>query len=186
MKTRLGTLLVLLTAASGLVACDKHETSVGETEGVYVSVDGLKYQVQISRQLNPANEEDREYLYGLDAADTKLAAGEEWFAVFLRVQNQEKDGPTIKSASKFLIEDTTGAEFEPVPLAVEANPHAYAPQRIGPEKHYPSADVTAGSSTTQGSMVLFRVTHSSLDNRPLEFHIASPTGKRDAVVDLDI
>ena len=186
MKTRLATLLVLLTVPTGLVACDKHETAVGETEGVYVSVDGLKYQVQISRQLNPDNEEDREYLHGLEGADAKLGAGQEWFAVFLRVQNQKKDGRAIKSASEFLIEDTTGAEFEPVELSAEANAHAYSPQRLAPETKYPSMDVTAGSSTAQGAMVLFRIPGPALDNRPLEFHIASPTGKGDAVVDLDI
>ena len=59
--------------------------STATTEGAYVDVGDLKYQVQISRQLNPADVEDRDYLMGLAGATGSSAADEEWFAVFMRV-----------------------------------------------------------------------------------------------------
>ena len=42
-----------------------------ETEGIYLDVGDLKYQVQISRELNPADIEDRDYLKGLPAGDAQ-------------------------------------------------------------------------------------------------------------------
>lgn len=187
MKTRrIAILLATVLAAAGIAACEEEEVTRGETEGVYVTVDGLQYQVQISRQLNPENSEDRDYLLGVEGAEARLAGNEEWFAVFLRVRNAEKEGPARLTASKFLIEDTAGAEFEPVELAREHSPHAYTPQRIAPKTYYPSMDIAAGASTSQGALVLFKLTRRALDNRPLEFHIESPSGGADALVDLDV
>ena len=42
------------------------ETLHGATEGTYLDLGGLKYQVQISRLLNPSSIEDRAYLVGLN------------------------------------------------------------------------------------------------------------------------
>ena len=65
--TRLATLSLAALAALALAGCgNKVDTAiVGETEGIYVGVDGLTYQVQISRILNPASNEDQAYLLGL-------------------------------------------------------------------------------------------------------------------------
>ena len=41
--------------------------TVGETEGIYIDVGDLRYQVQISRIINPHDVEDRRYLQGLPA-----------------------------------------------------------------------------------------------------------------------
>ena len=57
----------LLLAAAG---CNKEETvTVAETEGIYVTVDDLKYQIQISRILNPAAPDDSAYLRGMPAGE---------------------------------------------------------------------------------------------------------------------
>ncbi len=52
-------LLMVLVLAAALVAggcgADKQETrTLGETEGTYIDVGGLKYQIQISRSSTPA------------------------------------------------------------------------------------------------------------------------------------
>ena len=62
---------VALAAATSLAACGSggEEPTAGETEGIYVNTGDLKYQVQISRQLNAADFEDRDYLTGLPVAD---------------------------------------------------------------------------------------------------------------------
>ena len=59
--------LVLLVFVAAFVAgCGNKEAiiTVAETEGVYVDVGGLTYQVQMSRFLNPGDVEDKEYLDG--------------------------------------------------------------------------------------------------------------------------
>ena len=54
-------MFLVLGAALALAGCgDKLETrTVGETEGLYIDVGDLKYQVQISRIINPYDVEDR-------------------------------------------------------------------------------------------------------------------------------
>ena len=56
-------------AALVAAGCNKEEVSVeASTEGPYVTVNDLKYQVQISRILNPGEPEDVGYLRGLPRA----------------------------------------------------------------------------------------------------------------------
>src|SRR5579875_3175983 len=60
----------------------------GGVPAPYLQVGDLAYQVQISRQLNPYEEEDQAYLEGIPPALQQLKPGEEWFAVFLQVYNE--------------------------------------------------------------------------------------------------
>ena len=66
----------------------------------------MKYQVQISRLLNPTDREDRDYLVDLPAGE-RLAPEDEWFAVFMRVENDDdkRSGPRRATTS---IRDTQG------------------------------------------------------------------------------
>src|SRR3954454_17507424 len=57
-----------------------------ETEGIYVDVGNLVYQVQLSRYLNPADVEDRDYLRGLPS-NFDVPPGEILFGVWMRVKN---------------------------------------------------------------------------------------------------
>lgn len=176
---------VALAAASGLAACGSEEAvREAKTEGVYVSTGELKYQVQISRVLNPSDFEDQDYLKGLSAADKALAPDENWFAIFVRVFNQG-DAPHA-SAQRFTIEDTTGQRFDPVGLSRQANSVAYVPRVVKPGDQIPLPGSLARENPTQGGLVLFKVPNASLDNRPLVLHIASPEGGPEATVDLDV
>ena len=69
---RIPAVLLSLALATTLAACGANDqpeqrnesfqsvnAQVAETEGIYPDVDGLKYQVQISRQLNPGLVDDR-------------------------------------------------------------------------------------------------------------------------------
>ena len=78
-------------------------TTFGDTEGVYVDVGPITYQVQISRQLNPSDVEDRDYLQGLHGR--RGAADEVWFGVWMRVQNRSEHGA---GNDDFEITDTHG------------------------------------------------------------------------------
>ena len=85
--SRLLTFAVLVAALVFAGCGDKHDYNLAaETEGEYVDVGPMKYQVQISRLLNPNDPEDRGYLIDLPAGES-LGADDEWFAVFMRVEN---------------------------------------------------------------------------------------------------
>lgn len=181
-------LTALLLVAVGLAGCGNKTSTrtLGETEGIYVDVGDLVYQVQVSRILNPNDEEDRAYLRGLPPGE-RLAPGETWFGVFMRISNEKKT--TIKPASSFRIVDTQENEYEPVDLDPEANPFAYQPSPLRGGQVYPNPESVAFANNIQGSLVLFKVQFRSLQNRPLELMIDGPLPpplRESAIVDLDV
>jgi hypothetical protein len=180
------TTAVALAAATSLTACGSggEEPTHGETEGIYVNTGDLKYQVQISRQLNAADFEDRDYLTGLPVADRTLPAGQEWFAVFIRVFNMTKEPHT--AASQFEIRDTTGQVFKPIAIDPNLNRTAYKAAEVGAGDQIPVPGSLARENLTQGGLVLFRVPNTAYANRPLELNITPPGGGREATVDLDV
>jgi hypothetical protein len=182
---RLVTLLSLALAALALGACGNRQERVlhGATEGIYIDVGDLKYQVQISRVLNPNDREDRAYLVDLPA-DQKLGADENWFAVFMRVENNsDKAAPATDAYS---IKDTQGNVYKPVSMGPK-NVFAYRPAVLQPEDILPLPSTAAAESTIQGSMVLFKIPVANFQNRPLELQIPEPDGGGETgTVDLDV
>ena len=96
MPSRLRTLLlaaIALPAVLALSACGDSHTRVttgtyaGESgaNAPYLNVGPLIYEVQLSRELNPFDTEDANYLEGLGAAERTLAPGQEWFGVFMQL-----------------------------------------------------------------------------------------------------
>jgi len=192
MLRRLVASLAVLAAAPALAACGKSDineehTTKGESEGIYVNVDHLKYQVQISRVLNPNDAEDRAYVAGVsNPAEAELEGEEEWFGVFLRVQNRSEE-ETHKAADDSVIEDPTGAGLEPVPLDPRRTPLAYQAGDVGPLGFIPALDSIPQTTTTAGALLLFKIPRQNLENRPLELRIKSLGGEpEEAVVDLDV
>src|SRR5271155_1699334 len=78
----------------------------------YLNVGPLIYEVQLSRELNPANSEDATYLDGLTPAQRKLEPGQEWFAVFMQVYNNSNQ-PHPASTS-LTISDTQENRYTPI------------------------------------------------------------------------
>ncbi len=182
---RLLLLCAIAVAGLGLGACgDKEDLrTVGETEGLYVDVGGLRYQVQISRYLNPADVEDEGYLVGLPEG-VRPDDDETWFGVFMRVQNTSEE--THESAREITIEDTQGKVYRPVPLS-EVNNFAYRSRPLRPGNIEPHPDSAAGNGPIQGSLLLYRLTYDTLQNRPLELHIVSPENSEEVgIIDLDV
>jgi len=175
---------VALIGAGTLAACGNKEKIVtsADTEGPYVDVGPLQYQVQISRQLNPTDEEDRGYFTGVQGAD-KLGPEETWFAVFVKVLN--RDDTDHLSAKDFEIEDTVGRRYSPVAVGGD-NAFAYRAGTVTSGGTLPATDSTANQSSIGGSMLLFRLTLDSLANRPLVLRIKSPGKPPEAEIDLDV
>ena len=181
--------LVLLVFVAAFVAgCGDKEPIItkAETEGVYVDVGGLTYQVQMSRFLNPGDIEDRQYLMGLPEGIPKELPGDEiWIGVWMRVKNYS--GETLRPTNEFTIVDTEGNEFRPVPLNVEANPFVYEPIDLLHSQVLPTPDSAAASGPIQGSLILFRLKTDSLQNRPLRFELGEGSAEEaTGEIDLDL
>ena len=190
MVRRVTSLLLVLLTAVALGACGNREsepTTEGETEGIYVEVDGLKYQVQVSRQLNPLTVDDQSYLQGLAPEDRRLRPDEEFFAIFLRVENETED--TIPSAVAFEIRDTQENIYTPLEFLqpLDQNFFAYRAARVPPGDLLPIPDSAPGERPPFGNVLLFKVRRFSLDNRPLELIVK---GRRvpqvEGTVNLDV
>jgi hypothetical protein len=185
-RSRLVLGLLIVAAALSVSACGYKKTTVAETEGVYLDLGPMKYQVQISRWLNPADPQDFEFFRGLPPGmSTSLPADEIWFGVFMRVEN-----PTDLSqpmADRFEIVDTTGSKYEPVELDQKTNPLVYRPGfNLPPVSIFPIRDTLGDQSFAQGGELLFKLKTDANQNRPLVLHISNTEGSFEGEVDLDV
>ena len=183
---RLSVLIVVLACALLAAGCGNRVDvrTQGDTEGLYIDLDELKYQVQISRYLNSADIEDRTYLTGLPPNTAQPAADETWFGIFMRVSNYTDK--TIAPANDFEIVDTQDNVYRPIPLDPNVNPFAYEPNPIPPNSLIPQPDSIASAGVIQqGALLLFKVKTGSLQNRPLELRFRRGSGVT-GVVDLDV
>src|SRR3954464_14730077 len=104
-------MLVLIAVAPG---CGDPESQVttAETEGLYLDIGGLKYQIQMSRYLNPNDTEDREDLIGAPESAKKPRADEILFGVWVRVQNPSD--AARRAADTWEIRDTQDNVYRPI------------------------------------------------------------------------
>jgi hypothetical protein len=179
-------LLLPLAAVVALLGsgCNKEDyTEAGHTEGIYVTVDRMKYQVQMSRILNESDIEDQAYLRGLPAGE-ETADDEVWFGIFMRVENDSDEPHT--TTDEFAIEDTQDNSFEPIELDPERNAFLYRVRELPPGELEPQPSSAPSDNTIQGSLVLFKVKTDALYNRPMELRISSAEGEGEALVNLDV
>lgn len=179
-------------AALALGACGDSHTRVttgtyaGESgqNAPYLNVGPLIYEVQLSRQLNPADTEDRAYLAGLPPSVRKLNPGEEWFGVFMQVYNEtERSHP---DASSFQVSDTQGNVYTPI-AAAPTNEFFYRSGSVPSKDRVPELNTVAANGPTQGALLLYKIKIASLDNRPLELRIVDPTNpSQTASAELDV
>jgi hypothetical protein len=150
----------------------------------YLYVGPLIYEVQLSRQLNPANIEDADYLADLTPEQRKLEPGQEWFAVFMQVYNQtSKPHP---ASDGYTITDTQNNSYSPLTPG-EGNEFAYRAGTVQANNQIPLAGTIADQDAAEGLVLLFKIQIVSLDNRPLELNIASPENpKESASAELDV
>jgi hypothetical protein len=190
---RRSALITLCVAAMlGLGACGDSHTRVttgtyaGESgqNAPYLNVGPLIYEVQLSRELNPYDTEDRSYLTGLSPAQRALSPGEEWFGVFVQVYN-ETHAPQ-PAATSFTISDTQGNLYTPISPS-PVNEFAYRAGSVPPKGRIPALNTVAADGPTQGALLLYRIKLASLDNRPLDLKIVDPQDpSQTASAELDV
>ena len=186
MTRRWAIAIVLLSLVAAGTGCGRENHLLeAKNEGLYLNIGPLLYQVQISRELNPRDTEDRAYLQGLAPADAELKPDEVFFAVFMRVQNPTNK--TQAAAQEYEITDTQDKRFTPLALP-RSNPFSYQARNIAPQGLLPAADSVAATGVVgQGSALIFKITLTSLANRPLVLHIKSPkVPQEEGTVDLDV
>jgi hypothetical protein len=185
MRPRSLVLLLAVAAALGLGACGNKQERVmhGTTEGAYLDIGPLKYQVQISRLLNPTDPQDAGFLIDVPPT-TRLGPGDQWFAIFMLVQNGTNEPQ--RAAENYKITDTQGTVFRPIPLG-RSNVFAYRPIDIPAKDSLPLPDSAAGDNSIQGALLLFKIPTKNFENRPLELSISTPAfPDQVGTVDLDV
>jgi hypothetical protein len=182
--TRLVLALAILAAVVAGCGNQVSGKTIAETEGLYLDIDGLKYQIEMSRYMNPADVEDSEYLIGASSDGAKPAADETLFGVWVRVQNVS-DEPH-PAADTWEIEDTQGNKYEPVEIDTEINPFAFEAIDVPPNTVLPLPSSAAGQGPIQGLLLLFKLKTESLQNRPLELRFSNGSGTETGTYDLDV
>jgi hypothetical protein len=189
---KLTTAVLAAIAALTLAACGDSHTKVttgtyaGESgkNAPYLHVGELKYQVQLSRQLNPANSEDSAYLAGLTPAQRNLAPGQQWFGVFMQVYNT--NSTSALAAPTMTIADTQGNTYTPL-LTAPTNLFTYRGGVVPAKGKIPEPDTPAYAMPSQGAVLVYKIQTASLDNRPLVLKIANPTNLAEtASAELDV
>jgi hypothetical protein len=185
---RLAVLAVLAVALIPLAGCGEDSESVkttAETEGLYLDINGLKYQIEMSRYMNANDVEDAEYLKGLPEGTTEPGADETWFGVWVRVQNVSDE--TRQAATTWEIHDTQDNVYEPIEIDTDINPFAFEKGVDVPANTVlPLSSSAAGQGPIQGSLLLFKVTNDSLQNRPLELKFSNGGDSTVGTYDLDV
>jgi hypothetical protein len=184
---RLPILVAVLVLPLGLTACHKKShPHNGDTEAIYVDAGPLTYQVQLSRQLNQYNVEDRQYLHGLPAGTTPLNRNQLWFAVFVWARNQTGRVVASSGPEQFDIVDTQFHYYYAIPLNPALNAVAWTSQYVAPRGTEPGPDTLASLDGAQGGELLFKLTNSVYSNRPITLEIRGPSGLVEATVSLDL
>ena len=175
-RARLRLAAVLLVAVALLAACGEEE-ELDVEEGEPVELGDLRYNVQLTRILNPNDPEDEAYLRGQPDA----RPDQEYLGVFMTVDNEGDE--TTELPDEMAIRDTRDNTYEPVESDSEFALELGAPVPAGDE--VPAPDTPAASGPISGAMVLFLVERAVTENRPIELEIPSQTGA-EGRVELDI
>jgi hypothetical protein len=162
------------------------EPALATTEGIYLDINDLKYQIQLSRYMNPTDIEDAEYLVGLPPGESPPNGTNTWFGIWMRVQNVTGEAHPI--ADNWEVRDTLGAVYRPVPLDTKINPFALRTDiDVPPNTILPLSSSAAGQGPIQGSLLLFKIRNESLQNRPLQLVFKNGVqGGGTGVYDIDV
>jgi hypothetical protein len=180
MPRRLSVVLCLAALGAGLVACGEADVEQGveepAREGLALELDGLDYNVFITRQLNPKIPPDEAYV------TEEAPPGESLYGVFIEVCNNSDQ--EHMSADRFAIIDNQQNRFDPEPLPAD-NEFAYTARELSPKECIPQAGSVAQLGPSEGSMLLFQLPLQTTENRPLELEIEGQ-GDEKLTYELDI
>ena len=194
---RLTMILCALAMGPGLAACGNHHahyaggqqngTDVADANnnGGYVDAGPITYQLQVSRTLNPYSPEDSQYVKGLPSGVSSDIAGTDlWYGVFLWAKNQTHLPQT--TTDNFEVVDTQGATYYPLKLDSGTTPFAWNAESLAPQETEPKPNTVMSFGPTQGGLLLFKVSDSIFDNRPLTLYILGSNNQKLAAISLNL
>jgi hypothetical protein len=170
--------VVALAAGVVLSGCDTAPENANQvSEGQGIKLDDLLFNIQITRELNPFDTEDKAYLVG----QKPLGPDQYYLGVFMRVDNEGDASAQVPTDMSIV--DTVGQTYRPLPssslFALKLGDTIHAGDEL------PEGESVAANGPIQGSMVLFRIDSSAIQDRPLTLHITTSTGST-GQVELDI
>jgi hypothetical protein len=175
---RLALAACVLGLSVGVAACgDEPGVDEPAREGLALDLDGVDYNVFITRQLNPEIPPDDNYYTGPEPAPDETLYG-----VFIQACNNSEE--PRETADSFTVVDNQGNEFEPEQLDA-GEVIAYEPGELDPEECIPEAGSLAQLGPEAASMLLFRLPLEITENRPLELEIEGE-GDEHLTFELDI
>jgi len=189
---RLPLLLAVAALAVGVSGCGilqrTNQTGVSENQLAaggepYFWAGPVTYQVQVSRQLNPYEADDVQYLAGVAGAQN-LNSQQFWFGVFLWAKNQTNR--YVTTTDTFKLVDSNGDVFTPVQLNPSVNQYAWTAQTLSPDGIEPVADSAASDASAGGGLVLFKLDQNVYSNRPLTLEVFAPGHSKPSMASLDL
>jgi hypothetical protein len=194
---RLTILLCALALCLGLAACGNHHPHFagGQSQGTdaadannnggYVDAGPITYQLQISRALNPYSSEDSQYIKGLPSGVSSDIPGTDlWYGVFLWAKNQTNKPQT--TTDNFEVVDTQGDTYYPIKLDSSVNPFAWTSMSLAPQETEPKPNTVMSYGPTQGGLLLFKVSNTVFDNRPLTLYILGSNNQKLGSISLNL
>jgi hypothetical protein len=197
MARRLLTLLCALTLVTGVAACGNHHPHMagGQSSGAdaadannnggYVDAGPVTYQLEISRPLNPYSAEDSAYMRGLPAGmSIDIPGTQTWYGVFLWAKNQTQHPQS--TIDNFEIVDTQGNVYRPIKLNPAINPLAWNSESLAPLQTEPKPNTLMSLDAPGGGELLFKVSNSVFDNRPLTLYLLGSNNQKLGSISLNL
>ena len=172
--------LIALSALAAIAAggCSSTQHDLSVAEGSPVTLGNLEYNVQVSRFLNPADDEDKSYLDGAPP----LSPGDYYLGVFLTIDNTGYEKSSLPT--RYEVTDTERNTYQPV--AMDNNFALPLSGDVPAREQIPNSDSIAASAPIGGLMLLFVIHESSTENRPLTLRIPAAGNRAPGRIQLDI
>src|SRR5918999_1230702 len=170
--------LIAVLALAGLSACGDEEPGVDEParEGLALPVDGIQYNVFITRQINPGIQPDEALYQG-----PPPAKGSTFYGLFIQACNDTDE--THEAIDDFVVKDNQDEEFEPVELP-EENVFAYRARSLDPGECIPEAGSINQLGPSGGALLMFEMPLEATENRPLELELHGSEETKEVELDL--
>ncbi len=177
-KGALALVLFSALAVLGTAGCGNNLSKEAD-EGVPIQLGDLKFTVQETRELNPSQPDDKEYLAGQQLPTPK---GQMYLGVFLTIHNSGDSPVRVPTNAQMSVVDTTGAAYQSIPSHTDYA--APLGSLLPPGGDIPVAGTAAANGPTQGGLVLFLVNQSLTENRPPKLEIDSSGETGEITLDL--
>ena len=172
--------LIAVAALAGLSACGDEEPGIDEParEGLAIPVDGVQYNVFITRQINPKIQPDQDLYRGPPPAE-----GSTFYGIFIQACNDTDERHEAIDVRDFVVKDNQDEEFELMDLP-EENVFAYRPVALDPGECIPEAGSVNQLGQSGGALLMFEIPLDATENRPLELELEG--AEETKAVELDL